>query len=59
MPAVVAPSVDKTLAAPTAPTETADVIVVGAGPGGSTAAYHLAAAGLDVHLLEKTVFPRE
>ena len=59
MPAVVAPSVDKTLAAPTAPTETADVIVVGAGPGGSTAAYHLAAAGLDVLLLEKTVFPRE
>jgi len=59
VPAVVAPSVDKTLAAPTAPTETADVIVVGAGPGGSTAAYHLAAAGLDVLLLEKTVFPRE
>ena len=59
MPAVAAPTVDSTLAAPTAPTETADVIVVGAGPGGSTAAYHLAAAGLDVLLLEKTVFPRE
>ncbi len=43
----------------TVATETADVIVVGAGPGGSTAAYHLAAAGLDVLLLEKTVFPRE
>jgi geranylgeranyl reductase family protein len=37
----------------------ADVIVVGAGPGGSAAAYHLAAHGLDVLLLEKTEFPRE
>ncbi|MDX6209981.1 MAG: menaquinone-9 beta-reductase [Frankiales bacterium] len=37
----------------------ADVIVVGAGPGGSAAAYHLAQAGLDVALLEKTTFPRE
>ena len=37
----------------------ADVIVVGAGPGGSATAYHLAAAGLDVLLLEKTAFPRE
>ena len=39
--------------------ETADVIVVGAGPAGSAAAYHLAKAGLDVLLLEKTAFPRE
>ena len=37
----------------------ADVIVVGAGPGGSSAAYHLARAGLDVLLLEKSTFPRE
>jgi len=37
----------------------ADVIIVGAGPGGSTAAYHLAQAGLDVLLLEKTEFPRD
>ncbi len=37
----------------------ADVIVVGAGPAGSTAAYHLASAGLDVLVLEKTAFPRE
>ncbi|MBD9730411.1 geranylgeranyl reductase family protein [Streptomyces sp. H28] len=38
---------------------TADVIVVGAGPAGSTTAYHLARSGLDVLLLEKTEFPRE
>jgi geranylgeranyl reductase family protein len=37
----------------------ADVIVVGAGPAGSATAYHLARAGLDVLLLEKTSFPRE
>ncbi len=37
----------------------ADVIVVGAGPSGSSAAYWLATAGLDVLLLEKTSFPRE
>jgi geranylgeranyl reductase family protein len=37
----------------------ADVIVVGAGPGGSAAAHALAQAGLDVLLLEKTGFPRE
>ncbi|NMO54367.1 geranylgeranyl reductase family protein [Actinoplanes sp. TBRC 11911] len=37
----------------------ADVIVVGAGPGGSAAAYHLARHGVRVLLLEKTQFPRE
>ena len=37
----------------------ADVVIVGAGPAGSTAAYHLAQAGLEVALLEKTAFPRE
>ena len=36
----------------------ADVIVVGAGPAGSAAATHLARAGLDVLLLEKSTFPR-
>jgi len=40
-------------------TADADVIVVGAGPAGSTTAYHLAQAGADVLLLEKTAFPRE
>ena len=37
----------------------ADVIVVGAGPGGSATAHALAQQGLDVLLLEKTSFPRE
>jgi geranylgeranyl reductase family protein len=37
----------------------ADVIVVGAGPAGSATAYHLAAAGADVLLLEKSGFPRD
>ncbi|CAN5604838.1 geranylgeranyl reductase family protein [soil metagenome] len=39
--------------------EDADVVVVGAGPAGATVAYHLAQAGVDVALLEKTTFPRE
>ena len=37
----------------------ADVIVVGAGPGGSATAFHLARHGADVLLLEKSEFPRE
>lgn len=36
-----------------------DVLVVGAGPGGSATAYHLAQHGLDVMLVEKAAFPRE
>ncbi len=39
--------------------ERADVLIVGAGPAGSAAAFFLAAAGLDVLMLEKTRFPRE
>jgi menaquinone-9 beta-reductase len=37
----------------------ADVIVVGAGPGGSTTASYLASRGLEVALLEKSAFPRQ
>jgi len=37
----------------------ADVIVVGAGPGGSAAAFHLAKHGAKVLVLEKSEFPRE
>jgi menaquinone-9 beta-reductase len=37
----------------------AQVIVVGAGPAGAATAYHLAAAGIDVLLLEKSSFPRD
>jgi geranylgeranyl reductase family protein len=36
-----------------------DVLVVGAGPGGSAAAYHLARHGIDVTVVEKAAFPRE
>src|SRR5713101_7794915 len=40
------------------PADSADVIVVGAGPAGSSTAFHLAGAGLDVLLLEKSTLPR-
>ena len=40
------------------PVTESDVIVVGAGPGGSTAARYLANRGLAVSLLEKASFPR-
>jgi menaquinone-9 beta-reductase len=43
----------------TAAAHAADVVVVGAGPAGSSAAWHLASTGLDVALLEKAEFPRE
>jgi len=46
-------------AVPHRPADEADVIVVGAGPAGSTTAFYLAQAGLDVLLLEKSTFPRE
>jgi menaquinone-9 beta-reductase len=37
----------------------ADVIIVGAGPAGSAAAYYCASAGLNVLLLDKAAFPRD
>ena len=43
----------------TADERQADVIVVGAGPAGAATAYHLATAGVDVLLLEKSAFPRD
>ncbi len=39
--------------------EMADVVIVGAGPAGSSAAHYLAQYGLDVLVLEKAVFPRD
>ena len=36
-----------------------DAVVVGAGPGGSTAAYELATAGATVALIDRARFPRE
>ncbi len=40
-------------------THTAQVIIVGAGPAGATAAYFLAQAGVDVLMVDKATFPRE
>jgi geranylgeranyl reductase family protein len=40
------------------PIET-DVLVVGAGPGGAAAGYHLARHGIDVTVVDKATFPRE
>ncbi|HYN28289.1 MAG TPA: geranylgeranyl reductase family protein [Dermatophilaceae bacterium] len=56
------PATEPVPAAPRAtgrPTDRADVVVVGAGPAGSSTAAYLAMAGLDVLLLEKSRFPRE
>ncbi len=47
------------MARTTADARQADVIVVGAGPAGASTAYHLAEAGVDVLLLERSAFPRD
>ena len=39
--------------------DSCDVVVVGAGPGGSAAAYYLARRGVAVLLLDKAEFPRD
>jgi flavin-dependent dehydrogenase len=36
-----------------------DLVVVGAGPGGSSAAYHSAKAGLSTLLIDRQMFPRD
>jgi menaquinone-9 beta-reductase len=48
-----------TTSAELGPVAVADVVVVGAGPGGAAAAAHLAGRGRDVVLLEKDRFPRD
>ncbi len=53
------PTVTTTSQAPPPTASEADVVVVGAGPAGSTTAHYLAQAGLTVTLLEKSAFPRE
>jgi geranylgeranyl reductase family protein len=40
-------------------TDRADVLVVGGGPSGSTAAFQLATAGIDVMLIDRATFPRD
>ena len=40
-------------------TERYDLVVVGAGPGGSAVAYHAARTGLEVLLLDRQAFPRD
>src|SRR6478735_12073920 len=57
----IGPTKDRSAVLPGAagPDNAADVIVVGAGPAGATAATYLARSGVDVLLLEKSTFPRE
>lgn len=39
--------------------ETCDAVIVGGGPAGSTCAWRLRQAGLQVTVLDKAVFPRD
>src|SRR5690349_12740904 len=41
------------------PVESCDVLIVGGGPAGSSCAWRLKQAGLDVLVLDKSVFPRD
>jgi geranylgeranyl reductase family protein len=41
------------------PTESCDVLIVGGGPAGSTCAWQLRQAGLDVLVMDKQTFPRD
>jgi menaquinone-9 beta-reductase len=36
-----------------------DVVIIGAGPAGATAAWHLSDKGLNIALLDKKCFPRD
>ncbi len=59
-PRIITSATDEVLSVPSfSPVQSADVIIVGAGPAGSATAAYLAMAGLDVLLLEKATFPRE
>ena len=41
------------------PMESCDVLIVGGGPAGSTCAWQLRQAGLDVLVMDKQTFPRD
>ncbi len=47
------------MSASASPAIDTQVLVVGGGPAGSCAAYHLASRGVDVMFVDKAVFPRE
>ena len=44
---------------PAAPYTACDVLIVGAGPAGSAAAFHAANRGYDVLLIDAATFPRD
>ncbi|MGH2724063.1 MAG: geranylgeranyl reductase family protein [Actinomycetota bacterium] len=53
------PARGEPLSPPDGRTTEVDVLVIGSGPGGSAAAYHLARHGVDVLVVDKASFPRE